>query len=47
MTRIIAAALCCMLLTACGTVDWLSERHRDAEWGQSGGALEYLRDSKK
>lgn len=41
MTRIIAAALCCLLLTACGTADWLSERQRDADWGQSGDTLNY------
>lgn len=53
MTRIRAAALCCLLfgvsvaLTSCGTVEWLSERQRDRQDDTSQGALEYLRDSKK
>ncbi|EYR81883.1 hypothetical protein [Shinella sp. DD12] len=38
MTRILAAALCCLLLASCGS---LSDRQRDADWGQSGGVLNY------
>lgn len=38
MTRILGAALCCLLLAACGS---LSERQRDADWAQSGDVLKY------
>ena len=38
MTRTLAAALCCLLLTACGT---LAERQRDADLGQTGSILNY------
>lgn len=38
MTRTLAAALCCLLLAACGS---LSDRQRDADWAQSGDVLKY------
>ena len=42
MTRTLAAALCCLLLAGCGPLaDRLAERERDADWGQSGGVLNY------
>lgn len=47
MIRIIAAALCCLLLTACGTADWLSERQRDRQDDTNQGALEYMKAHKK
>lgn len=48
MTRILAAALCCLLLAACSSViDHLSERQRDRQYDTNQGALEYLRDTKK
>lgn len=38
--RILAAALCCLSLAACDTLaERLSQRHRDAEWGQTGGII--------
>lgn len=40
-TRITAAALCCLLLTACAPANWLSERQRDADWNQSGNILNH------
>ncbi len=37
-TSNLAAALCCLLLAACGT---LAERQRDADWAKSGDVLKY------
>ena len=41
MTRIFAAALCCLLLAACGTADWLSQRQRDRQDRGLQSILEY------
>jgi len=46
MTRIIAAALCCLLLTACGSLidqfyDLQRERDLKQQYGQLSDALEY------
>ncbi|MGJ7040495.1 hypothetical protein J2Y63_003760 [Shinella sp. BE166] len=47
MTRIIAVALCCLPLVACGTADWLSERQRDRQYDTNQGALEYMKSKKE
>lgn len=41
-TRIIAAALCCLLLAACGSlVDYQRERDLDQQYGQLSDALKH------
>lgn len=48
MTRIIAAALCCLLLTACGSlIDRLSDYQRDRQDDTTQGALEYMKAKKQ
>jgi outer membrane biogenesis lipoprotein LolB len=42
MTRILVAALCCLLLTACGTLaDLQRERDLNQQYGQLSDALKY------
>jgi uncharacterized protein YecT (DUF1311 family) len=47
MTRIIAAAVCCLLLTACGSLaDYQRDRDLNQQYGQLSEALKHREATK-